>query len=235
MNHARHEQATNSWNRVPVAVSPSHVHLTPCAIEQLFCDHYRLHEQSRLGLTQFEAGESVLLIGPNGQTTDARIIGPPRQTNQVELSRTDAVKLGIDAPKRIPGDIEGTPGILIKGPRTQLTLEFGVIRALPHIHMGPKDADRLGLKDQDCIDVVSESDARRLLFRGVPVCVSVDYRLELHLDTDDGDAAGLAPGDWVMLRQRLPHECAAVNSTSPHDVSLTDWRGDLGEKYGYGN
>jgi putative phosphotransacetylase len=102
----------------------------------------------------------------------------------VELSRTDAVRLGIDAPKRTPGDIEGTPGILIEGPRTQLTLEFGVIRALPHIHMGPQDAERLGLEDRDCMDVVSDSDARRLLFPEVPVCVSVDYRLELHLDAE---------------------------------------------------
>jgi propanediol utilization protein len=213
MNHVIREQVTNSSIRVPVAVSPSHVHLTPCAIEQLFCDRYRLHEQCRLGLTQFAAVESVLLIGPNGQTTNVRVIGPPRQANQVELSRTDTVKLGIDAPKRTPGDIEGTPGILIKGPRTELRLEFGVIRALPHIHMGPKDADRLGLEDQDCIDVVSESDARRLLFRGVPVCVSADYQLELHLDADEGDAAGLASGDWVTLRPRLPHESAAINST----------------------
>jgi propanediol utilization protein len=219
MNHVIREAVTNSSIRVPVAISPSHVHLTHCAIEQLFCDRYRLHEQRRLGLSQFAAVESVLLIGPNGQATDVRVIGPPRQANQVELSRADAVKLGIDAPKRTPGDIDGTPGILIKGPRTELRLEFGVIRALPHIHMGPKEADRLGLQDQESIDVVSESDAQRLLFRGVPVCVSADYQLQLHLDADDGDAAGLASGGWVMLRRRLRPESTAINISSLPGVS----------------
>ena len=168
MNHVIREQVTNSSIRVPVAVSPSHVHLTPCAIEQLFCDRYRLHEQCRLGLTQFAAVESVLLISRTAKQPMSASSGRlGRQIN--EITRTDTVKLGIDAPKRTPGDTEGTPGILIKGPRTELRLEFGVIRALPHIHMGPKDADRLQLEDQDCIDVVSESDARRLLFRGVPL------------------------------------------------------------------
>jgi propanediol utilization protein len=132
---------------------------------------------------------------------DVRVIGPPRKANQVELSRTDALKLGIDAPIRTPGDLEGTPGILIKGPRTQVALELGVIRARPHLHMNPHDADCLGLADRDHIDVINESDARRTLFRDVPVSVSADYRLELHLDADEGTAAGLASGDYVLLRK----------------------------------
>jgi propanediol utilization protein len=201
MNQSTHEQATESRIRVTVSVSPSHAHLTPGLIEQLFCDHYRLHECSRLGPTQFAAEESVSLIGPNGRLTDVRVIGPPRKANQVELSGSDALKLGIDAPIRTPGDLEGTPGILIKGPRTQVALAVGVIRARAHLHMSPGDADRLGLAERDRIDVVSESDARRILFRDVPVRVSADYRLELHLDADEGNAAGLASGDYVLLRK----------------------------------
>jgi propanediol utilization protein len=200
MNQSTHKQATNSM-RVPVALSPSHAHLTSDVIQQLFCDNYRLHEASRVGLTQFAALESVSLIGPNGQTIDVPVIGPARKTDEVQLSQSDALKLGIDAPICTPGDHEDTPGILIKGPRTQVTLELGVIRALPHIHMGPEDAERLGVADRDRIEVISEPDPQRILFRNVPVLVSVDYRLELHLDADEGKAAGLASGDCVRLRQ----------------------------------
>lgn len=209
MNQPVHEQMTQSRIRVPVAISPSHVHLTPAVIEQLFCDHYRLHEQSRLGLTQFAAQESVTLIGPHGRLTGIRVIGPPRKMNEVELSLTDALKLGIVAPKRRPGDLDGTPGIVIKGPRMEVTLELGVIRALPHVHMAPHDADRLGVADRDLVDIVNEANTRRILFRNVSVGVSADYRSELHLDVDEGNAAGLASGDYVSLRK------AAGPSRSP--------------------
>ena len=199
MSHSTHERAKSQRMRVPVSVSPSHAHLTPSVIEQLFCDHYRLHEHSRVGLTQYAAMESVCLIGPNGRSINVRIIGPVRNTNQVELSQGDALKLGIDAPARAPGDLEGTPGILLKGPRTQVALDLGVIRALPHIHMSPNDAHQLELADGDLVDVASESDPQRILFRNVPVLVSGNYRLELHLVSDEGSSAGLAPGDCVRL------------------------------------
>jgi propanediol utilization protein len=200
MNQSTHEQASNSMC-VPVALSPSHAHLTSGVIEQLFCDHYRLHEVSRVGLTQFAALELVSLIGPNGRTIDVPVIGPARQTDEVQLSKSDALKLGIDAPICSPGDHAGTPGILLKGPRSQVTLELGVIRALPHIHMTPQDADRLGLADRDQVDVVSEHDPQRILFRNVPVLVSINYRLELHLDADEGNASGLSSGNCVRLRK----------------------------------
>jgi len=201
MNQSTHEQVTESRIRATVAVSPSHVHLTPGLIEQLFCDHYRLHERSRLGPTQYTAEESVTLIGPKGRLIDVRVIGPPRNANQVELSRSDALKLGIDAPIRTSGDLAGTPGILIHGPRTQVALALGVIRTRVHVHISPEDADRFGLSERDHIDVVSESDARRILFRDVPLNVSADYRLELRLDADECKAARLATGDFVLLRK----------------------------------
>lgn len=206
MNQSTHEPAAESWIRVPVALFPSHVHLTAGIIEQLFCDHYRLHEHSRLGSGEFAAEESVSLVGPRGRIRDIRVIGPPRKANQVELSRADAVKLGIDAPVRAPGDLEGTPGIVIQGPRTQVTLKLGVIRARPHVHMSPDEADRLGLSDRDSIEVVNGPEPRRMLFRDVPVSVSVDHQLELHLDVDEGKAAGLASGDYVRLC--IPHRGA---------------------------
>ncbi len=201
MNQSTQEQAAVSRIRATVAVAPSHVHLTPGLIEQLFCDHYRLHERSRLGRDEFAAEESVSLIGPKGRLTDVRVVGPPRNASQVELSKADALKLGIDAPQRAPGDLEATPGVLIKGPRTQVALTVGVIQVRAHIHISPEDADRLGLAERDRIDVVDESDPGRILFRDVPVRVSPYYLLELHLDADESKAAGLAPGDPVLLRK----------------------------------
>lgn len=201
-----------------MALSPSHAHLTSGVIQQLFCDDYLLHEDSHTGLTQFAALGSVSVIGPNGQTIDVPVIGPARKTDEVQLSRSDALKLGIDAPICTPGDHEDTPGILIKGPRTQFTLKPGVVRALPHIHMSPRDADRLGLADRDCIDVASEADPQRILFRNVPVPVSVDYRLELHLDKDEGNAAKLVPADRVGPRKRAAMRARSSKGTRDGDI-----------------
>jgi acetate kinase len=186
--------------QIPVSISARHVHLTAPVIETLFCDKYRLHVHS--GLVQpgeFAAEETVTLVGPQGRIPHVRIVGPPRAVNQVELSRTDALTLGINAPVRESGDLAGTPGILIEGPRGSVQLDSGVICALRHVHMSPADAAVLGYKDQDRIELAVESDERRMLFRDVVVRVSPNYRLELHLDTDEGNAAGLHSGDAVIL------------------------------------
>ena len=106
------------WVRAPVSISPAHVHLTPAVIEQVFCDGYRLHEKSRLlQPTQYLAKESITLIGPHGRFQNVRVIGPTRSVNQVEISQSDAHRLGVGAPVRQSGDLEGTPGIFIEGPR----------------------------------------------------------------------------------------------------------------------
>lgn len=206
----------NSPLRVPVAISAAHVYLTPAIIEQLFCDRYRLHEHSRLAQpTQYAAKECVTLIGPKGRISNVRVIGPPRSVNQIEVSMTDAHTLGIDVPVRRSGDLEGTPGVLIEGPRMRVALERGVICGQPHVHMSPRDAERLGLKDQDRIEVATERHTRRILFRDVLVRVSSDCRLELHLDRDEGASAGLHSGDYIILnkvtspRSRTPSRIAA--------------------------
>lgn len=193
--------ATGAPVRVPVAISARHVHLTESVIETLFSDKYRLHSHSDLVQPgQFAAEESVTLIGPHGRLPHVRIVGPPRTVNQVELSRTDAITLGINAPVRESGDLAGTPGILLEGPRGSVTLDSGVICALRHIHMCPEEAARLGLKDQDRIQVATQGADRQVLFQNVVVRVSPTYRLEMHLDTDEGNAAGLRSGDFVVLR-----------------------------------
>ncbi|MDB6083779.1 MAG: acetate kinase [Gammaproteobacteria bacterium] len=195
--HPMHDSAT----RIPVAISGPHVQLTQAVIEELFCDRYRLHEHCRLAQpTRYAAQESVTLIGPHGRLTNVRVIGPPCSVNQVELSQTDGAALGVDPPVREPGDIEGTPGIIIEGPRARVRLEHGVIRPLHHVYMSPFDADRLGLRDKDRVEVAAESQDGTALLRDVCVCVSADSCLELHLDADEGNAAALHSGDYVVLR-----------------------------------
>jgi propanediol utilization protein len=186
---------------MPVAISARHVHLTEAVIETLFCDNYRLHTHSDLAQPgQFAAEESVTLVGPHGRIPHVRIVGPPRSVNQVELSRTDAIALGINAPVRESGDLAGTPGIVLEGPRGSVKLDSGVICALRHVHMCPEEAARLGFKDQDRIQVSAQSGDRQMLFQNVVVRVSPTYRLEMHLDTDEGNAAGLHSGDYVQLK-----------------------------------
>ena len=193
----------DSTVRVPVIVSAAHVHLTQAVIEELYCDRYRLHEHARLPQpTQYVAEESVTLIGPMGRVENVRVIGPPRLENQVELSQTDARALGIEVPVRRSGALEDTPGILIEGPRARVLISRGVIRVLRHIHMNPGDADFLGLRDQDRVEVTDEWNPRTILLRDVLVRVAPNYRLELHLDLDDGKDAGLRSGDHVLLRKR---------------------------------
>ena len=187
---------------IPVAISERHVHLTPAVIEQLFSDHYRLNVNSTASQPhQFAARESVTLIGPRGRLRNVRIIGPPRAVNQVEISRTDAEALGVEAPIRESGDLIGTPGVIIEGPRCQVTLGTGVICAHRHIHMSPADAERLGLKDRERVEVATVGSNRELLFRDVLVRVSPDYRLESHLDRDEANAAGLRAGDYAVLHE----------------------------------
>jgi propanediol utilization protein len=186
--------------RIPVVISTPHVHLTAALIEELFCDRYRLHVASPLSQpAQFAAEEVVQLIGPAGRLANVRVIGPPRSENQVELSESAARALGINAPARESGDLAGTPGITIEGPRTRARLESGVIRALRHIHMGPEDAGRLHLKDHDRISVAAAAGARAPLFEQVVVRVAPGFQLELHLDIDESVAAGLCAGDSVVV------------------------------------
>jgi acetate kinase len=186
--------------QIPVAISVRHVHLTPKSIERLFGPRYSLHVHTPLSQPgQFAAQETVTLVGPRGLLAHVRIVGPPRREDQAEISRSDAYTLGIDAPVRESGQLADTPGLVIEGPAGTLTLSHGAICALRHIHMSPADADVLGLKDQDRVAVAVDSPDRRLIFGDVVVRVSSDYRLELHLDTDEGNAADLKPGKDGLL------------------------------------
>jgi acetate kinase len=183
-----------------MAISARHVHLTQASVETLFGAGHLLQVHSPLLQPgQYAAEEVVTLVGPKGRLTHVRVIGPPRPEDQVELAHTDEIVLGVDAPLRESGDLAGTPGIVIEGPMGSVSLQRGVICALRHIHMSPADADVLGLKNHDEVAVVVMAGKRRLIFGDVIVRVSPSFRLELHLDSDEGNAAGLCSGAEVLL------------------------------------
>jgi acetate kinase len=181
--------------RVPIAISARHAHLTTATIERLFGAGHQLTPRVELSQHgQFAAREVITLIGPRGRIENVRVMGPPRKADQVEISRSDEFTLGIDAPVRISGDLANTPGITLEGPRGRVTIERGVVCARRHIHMSSADAARLGIADHANVAVRVDSDGRDLTFNDVMVRVSPDFSLELHLDTDEANAAGIERG-----------------------------------------
>lgn len=186
--------------RIPIAVSARHAHLSRATIEQVFGTGHRLRPRTWLSQTgQFAAQETVSLVGPKGRLDNVRVMGPPRERDQIELSRTDETALGIEAPVRLSGDLTSTPGIIVEGPAGRSSLQGGVISARRHVHMNPQDADRLGVGDGQTVQVRIDSNNRDLIFGDVTVRVRPDFQLELHLDTDEANAAGVTNGDWAEL------------------------------------
>jgi acetate kinase len=186
--------------RIPVAVSARHAHLSQPTIDRLFGDGHRLVPRTALSQTgQFSAEETVTLVGPRGNLSGVRLMGPPRKHDQVEISRTDEFVLGVDAPVRISGDLANTPGITIEGPAGRVTLASGLLCARRHIHMSPDDAQRFGLGDCDVVAVRIDTDGRDLQFGDVMVRVSPQFHLELHLDTDEANASRVSAGDYAEL------------------------------------
>lgn len=187
--------------KVPLAVSARHAHLSAATLHKLFGAGYALQVHRWLSQTgQFSAQETVSLIGPHGRIDNVRLMGPPRQQDQIELSRTDECTLGIAAPLRTSGDLADTPGLQVVGPAGSVTLPHGVITARRHIHMNPDDARRYGLRDGQVVSAKIDSDGRDLVFGDVIVRVAPDFRLELHLDTDEANAAGVTDGSYARDR-----------------------------------
>ena len=180
---------------IPVAISARHVHLTQEHVEALFGAGATLtvdREISQPG--QFAAVERVDLVGPRRRIDRVRIIGPVRSRTQVEIARTDEFRLGLDAPIRGSGDLDNTPGIRLEGPAGSVTLREGVICSQRHIHMRPEDAERYGVEHKDVVEVAIDSQGRDLVFADVLVRVSAKYALEMHIDTDEGNAAEVTRG-----------------------------------------
>lgn len=182
-------------NRVPLGVSNKHIHLTQEHVEILFGKGHKLTPIKDLVQPgQYACDECCKIVGPRGEFAKVRVLGPTRIETQVELSMTDARMLGVQVPIRESGKLEGTPGVTLVGPEGSVELDHGAIAALRHIHMPPDIAEQLNLTDGDCVGVES-SGLRPTLFRDVLVRVSPNYAYEMHIDTDEANAAGLKNGD----------------------------------------
>lgn len=178
-------------DQVPVHVSNRHVHLSSEHLHALFGPGYTLTKWKDLVQPgQYAAREVVALAGTKGNIERVRVLGPPREQTQVEISGTDQYILDVRVPVRDSGNLEGTPGLRLIGPAGEVTLENGAIRALRHIHMTPEDARRIGVSQYDVVDVRLNGD-RTTVCEGVLVRISQNGALEMHIDTDEANAAGV--------------------------------------------
>lgn len=186
---------------VPVGVSARHVHLTQEHVEVLFGKGYQLTKKKDLMGGQFASNEQVTIVGLKLRAIEnVRILGPVRNHTQVEISATDARTLGVNAPVRQSGDIKGSAPIAIVGPKGALYLKEGCIIAMRHIHMSPRDAEAAGLANGDIVSVKSDN-ARGSVFNHVVIRVDDSFTLEMHIDTDEANAAGIKQGDTVTIIQ----------------------------------
>lgn len=186
--------STRESSPVPIEVSAHHIHLQEEHVGILFGPGHELTVRAELSQPgQFACNETVDLVGPRGTVDRVRVLGPTRKQTQVEISRTEEFKLGIDAPIRASGDLKGSPSLLLKGPKGSVKIKEGVICALRHVHMTPEDALTYGLRDRDYVRIRVEGE-RPLSFGGVLIRVNPSYRLAMHIDTDEANAAELNTG-----------------------------------------
>ncbi len=208
----------NGLPTIPVAVSARHVHLRQETVDRLFGEGHELRVKKWLSQPgQFAAEETVTVVGPRNRIERVRVLGPVRSVDQLEISRTDEFFLGIDAPVRESGKVANTPGCRLIGPGGTYDISEGVICAWRHIHMTPQDATTFGVRDRDIVEVAVGSGERSLIFGNVLIRVSPNYRLEMHLDTDEGNAAEIDPGEEGVL-----HHTSDQGTLRKRQVSLTD-------------
>ena len=202
-NRSPHRRAAVSSSQpdVVISISARHVHLTDEHVEILFGPGHTLTPMKPLYQDGFYAAEeTVMVVGPRRRMLPTvRILGPTRSASQVELAFTDSISLGIDAPVRHSGRIEGTPGCVLVGPKGVVELKQGVIRAARHVHMNGRDAARLGVKNGDSMKLRIESPACTTVFEDILVRADETTKLEVHLDTDEGNACFLDAATKVEL------------------------------------
>ncbi len=191
--------ATND-KTVPVGVSNRHIHLSAADVETLFGKGYELTPLKDLSQPgQFACKETLTIVGPSLRPIEnVRVLGPIRKASQVEISRTDSFTLKVKPPVRESGDIAGSAPITIIGPKGVVELREGCIIANRHIHMSTDEGAAFGLTDGQYVDVEVEG-ARRTKFYDVQIRVHKDFRLEMHIDTDDANAAGIGNGAKVKI------------------------------------
>lgn len=179
---------------IPVSVSARHVHLSPQHIEALFGKEYELTKQMDLSQPgQFASNETIIIAGPKGSLQHVRVYGPSRKSTQAEISRTDAIKIGIRPPIRQSGDIAGSAPFTLIGPAGSVSLTEGLQIAQAHIHMSPRDAQNFGVTNGDFVSVEIRGE-RPLTIHQVLIRVSDRFRLEMHIDTDEANAGFIRSG-----------------------------------------
>ena len=184
---------------VPIGVSARHIHLTQEHVEALFGPGYQLTKKKELMGGQFASNELVTIVGLKLRAIEnVRILGPCRSKSQVEISATDAIKLGVNAPVRESGDIAGSAPIALVGPKGALYLKEGCIIAARHIHMSPADAKAAGVHDGDYVSVKADNE-RGTVFNNVKIRVDDSFTLEMHIDTDEANASRIATGNTVTI------------------------------------
>jgi len=192
------DQGTSGY-QVPVGVSARHIHLTQEHVEALFGEGYRLTKKKDLMGGQYACNETVTVVGIKLRAIEnVRVLGPVRKASQLEISATDALKLGIAAPIRESGNVAGSAPIAVVGPKGVVYLKEGCIIAKRHIHMSPADAMAAGVHDGDIVSVRANNE-RGTVFNEVKIRVDEKFTLEMHIDTDEANASKIKTGDKVTM------------------------------------
>ena len=177
--------------KVLLETSARHIHLSQEHVDILFgAGHQLTHKKDLSQPGQFACEERVTVVGPKKEIKNVSILGPVRKESQVELSATDARSIGLNAPVRESGVLEGSAPCKLVGPAGEVELEYGVIVAKRHIHITPEDAQAFGVSDKEIVKVKADTEGRSLIFDDVVVRVSPSYATAMHIDTDEANACG---------------------------------------------
>ncbi len=186
--------------KIPVEVSARHCHLSQQDLEKLVGEGYKLKMLKQLGQpSDFAAEETIDIEFGSKKIERVRVVGPVRQQTQVEISLTDTIGSGVTPPVKLSGDLAGSVPVKIVGPAGEVNLENGLIVALRHIHCTQEEASKIGLKNGDAVAIQINSE-RPLVFQDVLVRIKNGYSLGMHVDTDEGNAAGINKiGEGIIL------------------------------------